>query len=73
LRKLKKVLKDPAFNFFIHTAPVAKGKFNYYHWHLEILPKTAHLGGVELGTGVEVVTMRPEDAASYLRGEIVKI
>ncbi len=70
LRALKKVLKDPAFNYFIHTAPVGDGEYDYYHWHLELLPKTSHLAGVELGTGVEVVTMPPEDAATYLREAI---
>jgi UDPglucose--hexose-1-phosphate uridylyltransferase len=67
LRRLKKVLQNPAYNFYIHTAPVGDGKFSYYHWHLEILPKTSHLAGVELGTGIEVITMPPEDAAAYLR------
>ena len=66
LRRLKKVLKNPAYNFFIHTAPIERGEFDYYHWHLEILPKTSHLAGVELGTGVEVITMPPEEAAKFL-------
>ena len=67
LKRLKKVLKDPAFNFFIHTAPHERGKFDFYHWHLEILPKTQHLAGVELGTGIEFIAMPPEEAARYLR------
>ncbi len=67
LRKLKRVLRNPPYNFFIHTAPLGQGNFDYYHWHLEILPKTSHLAGVELGTGVEVVSMPPEAAAAYLR------
>ena len=70
LGSMRKVLKDPAFNFFIHTAPVVRGKFDFYHWHLEILPKTAHLAGVELGSGIEVVSVAPERAASLLRKEI---
>lgn len=69
LGRLKKVLHDPAYNFFIHTAPVEKGKFSYYHWHLEILPKTAHLAGAELGTGIETVTMPPEEAARFFRAQ----
>ncbi|MDA1334447.1 MAG: galactose-1-phosphate uridylyltransferase [bacterium] len=67
LHKLQVVLKHPAFNFFIHTAPMHEGQYMFYHWHLEIFPKTSHMAGVELGTGIEVVTMPPEDAAKFLR------
>ncbi|MEK7642858.1 MAG: HIT domain-containing protein [Patescibacteria group bacterium] len=68
LKKLKKALKKPAYNFFVHTAPISKnGDYDFYHWHLEIYPKTSHFAGVELGTGVEVVAIAPEEAAAYLR------
>lgn len=70
LRALKKTLHDPAYNFFIHTAPVGDGEYNYYHWHLEILPKTSHWAGVELGTGIEVISMPPEEAAELLKKNI---
>ncbi len=68
LYKLYKGLKDPAFNYFIHTAP-SKGEkdYHFYHWHLEILPKTAIWAGFEIGTGIEICTIRPEDAAAFLR------
>ena len=68
LRKLKKGLKNPAYNFFIHTAPILEDReYDYYHWHLEIFPKTSHLASVEHGTGVEILTVVPEEAAAYLR------
>lgn len=67
LRRLKKVLKNPAYNFFIHTAPVDGENHEYYHWHLEIFPKTSHLAGLEHGTGIRAVEMLPETAAEYLR------
>jgi UDPglucose--hexose-1-phosphate uridylyltransferase len=68
LRALKKALGDPDYNFFIHTAPV-KADFNpdYYHWHLEILPRVALWAGLELGTGIEIVSVLPEQAAAELR------
>ena len=67
LKKLKRALKNPAYNFFIHTSPVGKGNYEFYHWHLEILPKTKHHAGVELATGVEIVGVLPEEAARLFR------
>lgn len=68
LRKLSKGLKNPDYNFFIHTAPAQKGKdFSYYHWHIEIVPKTAIWAGFEIGTGIEISTIAPESAAKFLR------
>lgn len=68
LAKLFRGLKDPAYNFFIHTAPVADGKqAPHYHWHIEILPKTAVWAGFEIATGIEISPISPESAAKFLR------
>ncbi|MBU1136862.1 DUF4931 domain-containing protein [Patescibacteria group bacterium] len=61
-------LKDPAYNFYIHTAPVGK-EYGEYHWHLNILPKTAIMAGFELGAGIEISVIEPEKAAEFLRSE----
>ncbi len=62
-----KKLKDPAFNFFIHTAPVGKNQdYAHYHWHMEILPKFETTGSVELGTGLSIISVAPEEAAEIL-------
>ncbi|MBI4132022.1 MAG: galactose-1-phosphate uridylyltransferase [Candidatus Sungbacteria bacterium] len=69
LAKLSGGLKDPAYNFFIHTAPTADGvRAAHYHWHIEIIPKTAVWAGFEIGTGIEISSTPPEDAARFLRG-----
>ncbi|MBI2609695.1 HIT domain-containing protein [Candidatus Giovannonibacteria bacterium] len=65
--KLNKALHDPDYNFFIHTAPPKSKNYKHYHWHFEILPRTNIWGGVELGTGIEVVRILPENAAKILR------
>lgn len=62
-----KKLNNPAFNFFIHTAPCDGKVYPHYHWHLEILPKTSVWAGFELSTGVEISTVSPEQAARFLR------
>lgn len=68
LRKLYHGLGNPSYNFFIHTAPAYDTKeFEHYHWHLEILPKTAVWAGFELGTGIDISTIAPEKAAAFLR------
>lgn len=69
IARLKKGLNDPAYNFFIHTAPVAQSGSDYghYHWHAEIMPKTSVWAGVEIGVGIEISTLAPEDAAEFLR------
>jgi len=68
LRRLKISLKDPDYNFFIHTAPIKnKNSHRYYHWHIEIIPKTTVRAGFELGTGIEINVVDPDDAARLLR------
>ena len=63
--KLKNAMNDPDYNFFIHTSPV-KGT-GHYHWHMEILPRTSIWAGFELGTGIEILKVLPEDAARILK------
>lgn len=66
--KLSKGLGDPDYNFFLHTAPLGEGnRFGHYHWHFEVIPKTAVWAGFEIGTGIEISTIAPEDAAAFLR------
>jgi len=68
LFRLSKGINKPDYNFFIHTAPIRGNGFDHYHWHIEILPKTAIWAGFELGTGIEISVVKPEAAAQFLRG-----
>ena len=67
LNKIYKGLNKPAYNFYLHTAPCDGKKHNYYHWHWTISPKTATWAGFEIGTRMEISTIKPEKAAEYLR------
>jgi UDPglucose--hexose-1-phosphate uridylyltransferase len=67
LDKLYQGLKDPAYNFYFHTAPCDGASYDHYHWHLNILPKTNIWAGFELGAGIEISTIEPEKAAEFLR------
>ena len=66
--KYNKILRDPPLNFFLHSIPNSIESADYYHWHLEIAPRVAMYGGYELGSGVVIDVMNPEDAAIYLMG-----
>jgi UDPglucose--hexose-1-phosphate uridylyltransferase len=65
--KFYKVLSDPAYNFYLHTAPCDGRKHSYYHWHWTILPKTATMAGFEIGTRMEISSIEPEKSAQILR------
>jgi len=69
LGKLDKGLNNPAYNFYLHTAPCDERDYPYYHWHWTILPKTATPAGFEFGTGIEISTIEPEKATLYLRSQ----
>jgi UDPglucose--hexose-1-phosphate uridylyltransferase len=70
LQRIVKALGNPDYNFFIHTAPLALENSDHYHWHLEILPHASIWAGLELGVGIEVVVVPPEEAAENLRKAI---
>ena len=67
LMRLKVALNDPPFNFMIHTRPVSRESHEYYHWHIEIIPKLTRVAGFEWGSGFYINPTTPEEACQYLR------
>ncbi|HEY3215402.1 MAG TPA: DUF4931 domain-containing protein, partial [Candidatus Eisenbacteria bacterium] len=67
LERLNRALDRPPFNFVLHTAPVSDHDLEYYHWHIEIMPKLTRVAGFEIGSGFFINPTPPEDAAQYLR------
>ena len=70
LKKIKKSLGDPPYNLFIHTAPAEtdlESVHEFYSWHIEILPKVKITAGFEIGTGVDINMVDPDQAAELLR------
>lgn len=65
-------LNDPPFNYFIHSAPLKAQVDDAYHWHLELIPKLSTAAGFELGTGMWINVVKPEESASFLRDRIQK-
>ena len=67
LSKLRVALADPPYNFVVHTDAFNNAGREYYHWHLEVIPKLTKIAGFEWGTGFYINPVAPEDAALYLR------
>ena len=73
LMKLEIALDKPSYNYIIHTSPFVAQALPYYHWHMEIIPRTTRIAGFEWGTGFYINSVPPEEAAAYLRNVEVDV
>ena len=67
LKKLDALLPGMPFNYVLHTSPCSDAYKDFYHWHLEIIPKLTKVAGFEWGSGFYINPTSPEDAAKALR------
>lgn len=67
LLRLKAALNDPPFNYMLHTRPISNERYEYYHWHIEIIPKLTRVAGFEWGSGFHINPTPPEESAAFLR------
>ncbi len=68
LLRIKILLKNPSYNFLIHTAPINGGaEKEDYHWHIEIMPRLTRLAGFEWGSGFYINPISPDATAKCLR------
>jgi UDPglucose--hexose-1-phosphate uridylyltransferase len=58
VRRLHKLGGPVPLNAWLHAAP---------WWHIELFPRLTVLAGIELGAGIYVNTVAPEEAAENLR------
>ena len=68
LGRLAVSLDGPPYNLVLHTAPLREQVDATYHWHWEIHPRLREIAGLELGTGLPVNPVSPEDAVEELLG-----
>jgi len=68
LSRLATSLDGPPYNLVLHTAPLREQVDATYHWHWEIHPRLREIAGLELGTGLPVNPVSPEDAVEELLG-----
>jgi UDPglucose--hexose-1-phosphate uridylyltransferase len=64
---LYRAANNPDYNAVLHTAPLRDSCMDYYHWHIEVVPRLTTPAGFELGSGIYITTAIPEETASYLR------
>jgi UDPglucose--hexose-1-phosphate uridylyltransferase len=67
LRRYKLALKNPPYNYVIHTAPPGHPHPDQYHWQVEVIPKLTEVAGFEWGSGFYINPTPPEEAAATLR------
>lgn len=70
IAKLDAIRPKVDYVFFIHTAPPQKPdepSFDFYHWHVEIMPRFSAVAGLELGSNVFVNPSDPDESAAELR------
>ncbi len=67
LRRIDRALSFPPYNFVIHTSPFKEEINDYYHWHVEIMPKLTNVAGFEWGSGFYINPTPPEEATRFLR------
>lgn len=65
LWQLREQVGDVAYNIVFHSAPYRVNE--PFHWHVHIWPKVTTRAGFEMGTGVAINIVAPEQAAEQLR------
>ncbi len=63
-RLARRLGASPPLNLWIRTAPQGA---EHFCWRIDVLPRLTHLAGLELGAGVHLNSLAPEDAAAQLR------
>lgn len=65
LAQLRDVIGDVAYNLVFHSAPYRVNE--PFHWHVHVWPKATTRAGFEMGTGMAINIVAPEQAADNLR------
>ena len=63
-RLARKLGANPPLNLWVRTAP--RGA-DHFCWRIDVMPRLTHLAGLELGTGLHLNIVPPEQAAAELR------
>lgn len=71
LQRMNRALETPPFNLIVHSAPLNAAAGEFYHWHIELMPKLTKVAGFEWGSGFYINPTAPEEAAEVLREVVV--
>jgi UDPglucose--hexose-1-phosphate uridylyltransferase len=67
LMRVNRALESPPYNLIVHSAPFSVEASEFYHWHVELMPRLTRVAGFEWGTGFYINPTSPEEAARVLR------
>lgn len=74
IKKMRKTLNNPPFNYVLHSAPNRMPRKDHwhtlgndFHWHIELSPRLLSTSGFERGSDFYLLTTSPEDAARYIK------
>lgn len=74
IKKMKKTLNNPPYNYVVHTVPNRVPRRDHwhtlgedFHWHIEVMPRLLRRSGFEWGSGFYILNTSPENTARYLR------
>jgi len=66
LAKLYYGLDNPDYNYVIRSAPIGDEETRHLHWYMVIIPKLTTPAGFEIGSGIYINTVPPEECADFL-------
>jgi len=73
LSGLRRGAKDPDYNLLVQSAPVGEEMSESYLWHLVLMPRIATAAGFELGSGMSINCVAPEQAAKTMRDALARV
>jgi UDPglucose--hexose-1-phosphate uridylyltransferase len=65
--KMHIFLGDPDYNYIIRSSPVGDEDTRHLHWYMLIIPKISTPAGFEIGSGIYINSVSPEESAKCLR------
>jgi UDPglucose--hexose-1-phosphate uridylyltransferase len=68
LAKIYVGLQNPDLNLTIRSGPAEYSRAKHFHWYVSVIPRLTRVAGFELGCGMFINTVLPEEAAEFLRG-----
>jgi UDPglucose--hexose-1-phosphate uridylyltransferase len=67
LQRLNIGLKNPDFNYVIHSLSPQECAVRYFHWYLSVVTRITRTAGFEIGTGMYINPSVPDSSARFLR------
>lgn len=68
MKKIYVGLGDPSYNWVIQSTPLDRGTTDAFHWYLTLVVRVSGIAGFEMGSGMFVNTVLPEESAKFLNG-----